>query len=557
MKKHLTLIFFYSLLSITYAKSKDNNNLLFQQKTEHLQIKSDSINLLKQINLGKEYSKINPQKSKYYFLLALDVCLNQPNVNSKFWSKQLAYIYDSLGVLERKEANYSIALAYYFKALKIKEEQQDSLNIGRSFHNISMVFNGQRDYDKAIKYMKKALPLRFKYNDSISYGVSLNMYGYFKFKLTENDSALYFYQKAKRYFNLNRRITDVNHNLALFHIRNRNYNSAISIYKENLKLFKDQSLLYRVSFTYRSISKAYRKSKKNSLAKKYLDSSKNLALKLENKKLLSTIYLDYTKIATAKNKYKNAFENYVTYRKYSDSVFNIKKAKDINTLELNYKFEKEKIKDSLLFIHQKQQLLQTAETQKSQKKLFASLWLFTFLALTTLVIIFFYNRKLNTEYAKKELLEKELLNEKLDVLRYKTEQLTVDNKMRLQFKVDLLAKIKHLRENAAINNIKKYQSLIIDLQSQINTEGRLDAISDNLVKIDSSFESKLHEKFPNLTKSEREICNLIRMNLSIKEIMNIRNSTIASIKSSRYRIRKKMNIPKGKELEKFINDLLK
>ena len=555
MKKHLTLIFFYSLLSITHAKSKDNNNLLFQLKTEHTQIKSDSINLLKQINLGEEYSKKKPQKSNYYFLLALDICLKNNSIKSNFWTKNLTYIYDSLGVLERKKGNYDAALMYYFKALKIKEQQKNSINIGRSFHNIAMVFNGQREYGKAVKYMRKALPLRFKYNDSISYGVSLNMYGYFKFKLTENDSALYYYQKAKRYFNLNRRVTDVNHNLTLFYIREGNYNRAIKIYNENLKLFKDLNLLNRISYTYKSISRVYRKDKKFLLAKSYLDSSKTLALKLENKKLLSTIYLDYTKIATTQNKYKDAFENYVTYRKYNDSVFNIKKAKDINTLELNYKFEKEKIKDSLLYVHQKEKLLQTAENQKSQKQLFVTLWLFTFLVLTTLVIIFFYKRKLNSEYAKKELLEKELLNEKLDVLRYKTEQLTVDNKMRLQFKVDLLAKIKHLKENAAINNIKKYQSLIIDLQSQINTEGRLDAISDNLVKIDSSFESKLHEKFPNLTKSEREICNLIRMNLSIKEIMNIRNSTLPSIKSSRYRIRKKMSIPKGVELESFINEI--
>ena len=355
MKKHLTLIFFYSLLSITHAKNKDNNNLLFQLKTEHTQIKSDSINLLKQINLGEEYSKKKPQKSNYYFLLALDICLKNNSIKSNFWTKNLTYIYDSLGVLERKKGNYDDALVYYFKALKIKEQQKDSINIGRSFHNIAMVFNGQREYGKAVKYMRKALPLRFKYNDSISYGVSLNMYGYFKFKLTENDSALYYYQKAKRYFNLNRRVTDVNHNLTLFYIREGNYNRAIKIYNENLKLFKDLNLLNRISYTYKSISRVYRKDKKFLLAKSYLDSSKTLALKLENKKLLSTIYLDYTKIATAQNKYKDAFKSYVTYRKYNDSVFNIRNTKTINTLELNYEFEKEKIKKkSKFFFFQKQ-----------------------------------------------------------------------------------------------------------------------------------------------------------------------------------------------------------
>ena len=52
-----------------------------------------------------------------------------------------------------------------------------------------------------------------------------------------------------------------------------------------------------------------------------------------------------------------------------------------------------------------------------------------------------------------------------------------------------------------------------------------------------------------------EICNLIRMNLSMKEIANIRNTSVGAIRTSRYRIRKKMNIPKGKELEMVIQNI--
>jgi len=63
------------------------------------------------------------------------------------------------------------------------------------------------------------------------------------------------------------------------------------------------------------------------------------------------------------------------------------------------------------------------------------------------------------------------------------------------------------------------------------------------------------KKYPSLTKSEREVCGLLRVNLSIKEVASIRNSTIDSIKSIRYRLRKKFNLDKNVELQNFIQSL--
>ena len=63
------------------------------------------------------------------------------------------------------------------------------------------------------------------------------------------------------------------------------------------------------------------------------------------------------------------------------------------------------------------------------------------------------------------------------------------------------------------------------------------------------------ELYPNLTKTEREVCALLRLNLSIKEISSIRNATTDSVKASRYRIRKKLEVPSGVELEHFIQSL--
>lgn len=48
---------------------------------------------------------------------------------------------------------------------------------------------------------------------------------------------------------------------------------------------------------------------------------------------------------------------------------------------------------------------------------------------------------------------------------------------------------------------------------------------------------------PNIVSSELEVCALMKLNLSTKEIASATNSTIRAIENKKYRIRRKLNIP--------------
>ena len=93
------------------------------------------------------------------------------------------------------------------------------------------------------------------------------------------------------------------------------------------------------------------------------------------------------------------------------------------------------------------------------------------------------------------------------------------------------------------------------MQQQIITENKLSSLQDKISEVNKNFDQNISNKYPSLTKTEREICSLLRLNLSIKEIASIRNSTTDSVKAIRYRIRKKMEIPKSQELENYIQTL--
>ncbi|WP_419869945.1 helix-turn-helix transcriptional regulator [Chryseobacterium sp. CT-SW4] len=69
------------------------------------------------------------------------------------------------------------------------------------------------------------------------------------------------------------------------------------------------------------------------------------------------------------------------------------------------------------------------------------------------------------------------------------------------------------------------------------------------------FTSKLLELNPQLTNTEIEVCALIKLGLNTTEIAEATNSSYKAIESIRFRIRKKINLPKRGNLTVFFNSL--
>lgn len=515
---------------------------------------NDSLYVRQSIELGILTDTSNPVVAENYFENALAKLQDNYIYNNKF--EMIALAYDCLGIIERRRNNYDKALEWYLKALQVKEQAKDSSKIGRSYHNIAMLFSSQQNYDKAISYMKLALIMRK--SDSIDYGISLRNYGNFLYLKKEYNTALKVLDTATTFLkNDPIRLADVYTVKTRIYRSKKQYKLALETLKKNLAVYTSFDKLERKATTFKGIAYNHRKLKNYTKAFLYLDSTELLAKRYGNKKLISRAYLDRYKIFNAQKNYREALRNYRIYRKYKDSIFTLKQSEKIAQLELIFQQDKKATVDQLSIETHNRILASETKIQRVQKYFYAALFLF---ALFSLIALFFANRyrcKVYTENLKKQALEAELLNEKVVSLRYKTDRLLMDYKMRSDFKEELVQQVKRLKsENNTSELLQKYQSVLVQLEQQIRTEKRLDEIStDSNKENQDGFQLKLIKKYPQLTKSEREICHLIYLDLSIKEIMNIRNVTLPSVKSARYRIRKKLQIPKGVELEAFIQNL--
>ena len=65
----------------------------------------------------------------------------------------------------------------------------------------------------------------------------------------------------------------------------------------------------------------------------------------------------------------------------------------------------------------------------------------------------------------------------------------------------------------------------------------------------------LKKKFPGLTPNEQKLCAYLTLNLSTKEIAQLMNITVRGVEISRYRLRKKLEVPTGMHLFNFLDEV--
>ncbi|WP_298893796.1 tetratricopeptide repeat protein [uncultured Psychroserpens sp.] len=474
-----------------------------------------------------------------------------------------ALVLVELGILKRRKGKHTEALNHYLKALDIFEKEQDSSNIADVYHNIGMIYKFQKAYPKAFDYFGKAVKINESLNNDVDLGLALLMIGSSYKSLKEYDSTEIYYNKSKKIFTTLDdpiHLHQVNNYLVTLYRRTGRDAEALKLSKDNVAYSKKKDRRLNLVSNYLATSSIYHKKKEYREAGRYVDSALRLAKKEGFKKKIAEAYAKKSILWSKLKNYKSAYATHKTYKKYSDSIYNSDNAKKIQELELTYLFEKEKLADSLAFAQEKKEVEVLAQAEASKKQSYFLLFILTLIA--SLIIgllarrVFRSKSIVNEEKLKKEAIQKELLNHKVHSKEEEIKRLVADNNMRLAFKEELLGQLKKELSNDNVDGLKdRISTLTTDLQAQISTENKLSFLQQSISEVNEGFEAKLRDLYPQLTKTEREVCSLLRLNLSIKEIMNIRGASQDAIKSVRYRIRKKLDLSPKDELEQFIQNL--
>lgn len=123
----------------------------------------------------------------------------------------------------------------------------------------------------------------------------------------------------------------------------------------------------------------------------------------------------------------------------------------------------------------------------------------------------------------------------------------------------LLDKIKELIKESSKDakpevkaQLKAINAFIVQYR---NKENDLDTLTEEIDRIDNKFMEKLAALHPDLTKNEKQLASLLRIDLSTKEIAFLVDSNPKTVNMARYRLRKRLNLETDENLVEYMKNL--
>lgn len=135
------------------------------------------------------------------------------------------------------------------------------------------------------------------------------------------------------------------------------------------------------------------------------------------------------------------------------------------------------------------------------------------------------------------------------------EDMTVFLKLISKWMEDITSQIESSNENGDVND--ELKTLLEQFKGETSVQDKLFIIYQNVDTVNHQFYQKIEQHFGKLSKSEKEICALIRLNFSTKEIANIRNTSEGTIYVTKNRLKNKYNqaLPEDFDLDNLIQNV--
>lgn len=509
-------------------------------------------------DLGKVYT-IQKQYTKSLFYL-----LKAKKLNSIYNSPYTHYNV-ALGQLFMDLNAYSVSIAFYKKEIN----KAAYLNNYYQLSTIGSLYLKLFEYDSAHYYFQLQLKVANLMNDYIGIASSLNNIGFSALKAHKLTDAITYFEKAKDIVIANKNtkstyfqdeyttfLSSVLANIGQCYLEKKNYAIAIKKLAESIKLVENQQDDFNV---YKFQLMAYIGLKNRDKSRQILSRFNPLALNLDNKieyyDLQNAYYLlenDVKKSISTLVKLKACQKEKIKQDVYKNDLMNRLVSKLLIS-ESNEKIALEKKK--------KNAIIQQNKLDKLKNKLIISLLVLissVVIMLSIFVFLFNKNKRRKVELEKQALeFEDEKLRQKLTIQKSHLTEFALDKKIKEENSKELLKNLQHLRKQDVSEVKSTIDELIFDIkQKEKHFSTEINQINETSELLMLEFKQKLKEIHPDLNDSELFLCQLICLKLSNKEIANYKNITLQSVKISKNRLKKKMNISSSDSITSYINNIL-
>lgn len=309
-------------------------------------------------------------KALQYFTDAQHLFENLVIKNNIDKQKGLAKALGSIGIVFSEQSNYSKALQYYLKAVKIYEQIKDEEKSAKLYNNIGIVYKSQQADFKALEYFIKAQKIQEKRNDP-NIGITYTNIGNGYMNQDNLPKAFEYYGKAKSSLDRNpnpRALGEWYNNVGLYYKASRQTDKAIANWNSAIAVFETIDDKFGIGDSYIHLGQLFLKQNKLTEALQFANKALALAKGIKvleqvvlSEKLLSDIY-------TKQNNTGLALEHFKLYSRAKDSLTNEENIRKSVEEELTFDFEKrEAIQQKEI---EKRDLLLKEESKRNTLQLF-------------------------------------------------------------------------------------------------------------------------------------------------------------------------------------------
>ena len=452
---------------------------------------------------------------------------------------------NDLGTTYKSQSKYDQALKYYFEALGICEKMQLDRGISATVGNIGLSYFEMDEYPEALKFYKRALAINKRIDNRSSLAVNHNNMGLLHGDENRYDRALKHHLKAleiRRELGYQIEIANSLNNIGRLYMQQKKLDLAMD-YLQRALVKNDNQDPDLTSIIHENLTKVHLSSGKldSALTHAYrtLELSKDFGSKLGKK----VAYELLTNIYRKQGNYQEALDFQQKLIAVKDSILNQQKAKQINELQAKYETAKKEKEIALL------------EKEKQQEAALRNAFLAGLILIVIIGILIYNRQRLKIKKNRTQLENKRLKEDKLEQeLEFKNRQLTTHTLHLVQkneVMKELKAKVSEIRrEDKNINrSLQKLQNMV---DYSFNLDEDWEEFQIYFEEVHSGFFNVLKEQYPDLTPNELRLSALAKLNLSIKETATIMGITPSSVKTARYRLRKKLDIETEENLNNFI-----
>lgn len=491
------------------------------------------------------YSDLYPEASSCFFK-------SENALKEIFDVKVAARLWLFWGNMHALRSEYDSSLIKYQRAYSYYEQADDLKGMSDALFAMASEHFSQGNHEYSLHYHNRAYALRISLQDSARIANSLIGLARIAEQQDSLSKSLGLLKEALRLREMigdKRRVASSHLGLGSYYIEHGKPGLAPSHLTTAFDIF--EGLNERTGMTYALLktSEAYILNEEFDSALSTLDESCRLSKNIDNPSLIAECYKIRSRLMESMGEHDQSLSFYKRYTKLNDSINNSEKERRFSELEVKYLSQQKSARI---------EKLEAKEKLSRQRAVILISGVFLLLLVIVFIMIFYRQKNQKLHYRNRLLeSEKELQKQRMEL--QERQQKELQERLEYQEK-ELASKALSIYKTSSLmeETVNQLDALCANEKKQTSVPHEINGITNNLksfarrdlwedfehsfTKVHTGFYKTLLEKAPDLTASEIRIASLIRLNLTTKEICAITLRSESSIKSIRFRLRKKLEI---------------